>query len=143
VATPLVIANDHAGVAMKHALVKQLPAETIILHDLGTNDSASVDYPDFASALCAEITTGTAEMGVLICGSGIGMSIAANRHAGIRAALCLTPEMAQLARAHNNANVLVLGARLVDDAQAVDILTTFLATEFEGGRHETRVKKLG
>ncbi len=138
-----VIANDHAGVALKHSLMNWLASQHYAAQDLGTNDDASVDYPDMASALCREITSGAARLGILICGSGIGMSMAANRYKGIRAALCTTPEMAQLARAHNDANVLVLGARLSTQEEATAMLETFLNTAFEGGRHTRRIEKLG
>jgi ribose 5-phosphate isomerase B len=110
--------------------------------DLGTSGPESVDYPDYAAAVVAAMRDGRAGWGLLVCGSGIGMSIAANRHPGIRAALCQTPELARLARQHNNANVLVLGARMIDPETARACLTTFLATAFEAGRHMRRVAKL-
>lgn len=110
--------------------------------DLGPNSTDSVDYPDFALALADGIKASRAEYGVLICGSGIGMSIAANRHRHIRAALCHSAETAKLCRQHNNANVLVLGARIVDTATAATALEAFLTTGFEGGRHASRVAKL-
>lgn len=136
--TPFLIASDHAGVALKAQLVARFGAT-----DLGAHTEASVDYPDFADALCEKIIAGVAERGILICGSGIGMSIAANRHKGIRAALCTSCEMAALARAHNDANVLVIGARLCSEEEVTAMLETFLHTPFEGGRHKRRVEKLG
>ncbi len=110
--------------------------------DLGTNGPDSVDYPDFAQALVEAMQQGRAEQGVLVCGTGIGMSIAANRHSGIRAALCHNAEAARLARQHNDANVLVLGARLIDLAAARECLQIFFTTLFEAGRHTRRVDKL-
>jgi ribose 5-phosphate isomerase B len=139
----LAIANDHAGVALKHSLIEHLRAHAVLVRNLGTDAESSVDYPDFSDLLVREITSGNAEFGVLICGSGIGMSIAANRHPNIRAALCRSTEDARLARAHNNANVLVLGARITNEQTARACLDAFLHTAFEGGRHQTRVKKLG
>ena len=137
------IASDHAGVTLKASLKEQLLARGFVPEDLGAHTKDSVDYPDFAEALCQFILTGKATRGVLICGSGIGMSIAANRHKGIRAALCRSRDDAELARKHNNANVLCLGERTTDDATAKDIVATFIGTEFEGGRHEKRVEKMG
>lgn len=136
----IAIGSDHAGVALKDFLVKNSNTEKFV--DFGTNSSDSVDYPDFAEKVSLAVKKGEAEIGVLICGSGIGMSIAANRHKEIRAALCLNEEMAKLSRQHNNANVLVLGARLTDEKTALSCLKTFLSTKFEGGRHQKRVDKL-
>lgn len=140
--TNLAIANDHAGVALKQTLVAAARKLNLTPLDLGVNTDDSVDYPDQAYAVCTAIEDGRATRGVLICGSGVGMSMAANRYSHIRAALCFTPEVARLARAHNDANVLVLGARLIDEATAVACLEAFLTTEFEGGRHQRRVEKL-
>ncbi|MCD6036057.1 MAG: ywlF [Rickettsiales bacterium] len=138
----IAIASDHAGVSLKTSLIAVLEAKGYKAIDLGTNNDASVDYPDFANALAASMKEGKATRGVLICGSGVGISIAANRHPFIRAALCHNAEIATLAREHNDANVLVLGARMVDDTTAKSALTAFLDTKFAGGRHEGRVKKL-
>lgn len=138
----LAIANDHAGVALKQTLADAARALNMNPLDLGVNTDDSVDYPDQAYAVCSAIGDGRAQFGVLICGSGIGMSMAANRYGHIRAALCYTEEAARLARAHNDANVLVLGARLIDEATALACLKTFLQTKFEGGRHAARVDKL-
>jgi ribose 5-phosphate isomerase B len=110
--------------------------------DLGTNDEASVDYPDFAHALAEKIGSGAVDRGVLICGSGIGVSIAANRHKGVRAALCSEPLSASLARQHNDANVLCMGARLTGPALAEAMLRAFDGTAYEGGRHQRRVDKI-
>lgn len=140
--TNLAIANDHAGVALKQTLMQAARELGLQPLDLGVNTDDSVDYPDQAYAVCKAIEAGTAERGVLICGSGVGMSMAANRYAHVRAALCFTPEVASLSRAHNDANVLVLGARLIDEATALECLKAFVTTEFEGGRHARRVEKL-
>lgn len=136
----LYIAADHAGVDLKN-IVRTHLEKKITLHDLGTDSSNSVDYPDYAEKVCQAIAQNTAARGILLCGTGIGMSIAANRHRHIRAALCATPEAAQMARLHNDANVLVLGARVLDTAQALAIVDAFLAADFEGGRHAHRVAK--
>ena len=138
---PIAIASDHAGFELKQAVIKHLGAEKVL--DLGAGSLESVDYPDFGKAVGDAITSGKADQGIVICGSGIGISIAANRNKAVRAALCMNTEMAMLARQHNNANVLALGARLVDVATALDIVNMFFKTEFEGGRHARRVDKLG
>ncbi len=135
----IAIASDHAGFELKEAVKKHLKVEVV---DLGTNALDSVDYPDFGQAVGKAITEGKVSQGIVICGSGIGISIAANRFKAVRAALCMTPEMAKLSRQHNDANVLALGARLVDQKIAFEIVDAFLSTAFEGGRHEGRVKKL-
>jgi ribose 5-phosphate isomerase B len=136
------IAADHAGFELKSALAKDLADMGHKVLDLGTDGPASVDYPDFADALARAIERGEARRGVLICGSGIGIAIAANRHRGVRAAPCHDVTSARLARAHNDANVLSLGARFIGIEVARDCLRTFLATEFEGGRHQRRVAKM-
>jgi len=139
----IAIASDHAGVALKALLVKEIAVLGYEADDLGTDSDASVDYPDYAEAVAAAIESGNAKFGVLICGSGIGMSIAANRYPGVRAALCHSVETATLSRQHNDANILVLGARIVSEALAQECLKAFITTEFEGGRHQRRVDKLG
>jgi len=138
----IAIAADHAGVDMKMQLVKDLQALGYQVLDLGTHSTESVDYPDIAHALVKEIELGKAARGVLLCGSGIGMSIAANRHSGIRAALCHTALEAKLSRKHNDANILVMGARIIGIESAKDALRSFLSTSFEGGRHKRRVDKI-
>ena len=110
--------------------------------DLGTDSDASTDYPDYAHQVADRVESGDAARGVLLCGSGLGMSYAANRHPGVRAALAWTPEVARLAREHNDANILVLPARFLTEQQGLEILKTWLTTPFEGGRHERRVKKI-
>lgn len=137
------IGADHAGVALKDKLKEELVRKGFAVLDLGTNGDSSVDYPDYAQAVSQVIAQGEAQKGVLVCGSGTGMAIAANRHPGIRAAACLDAETARLARAHNDANVLCLGARLMNEDEARKCLDAFLDTEFEGGRHVRRVEKLG
>jgi len=139
----IAIASDHAGFALKTLLADELRAQGYAVLDLGAHDEASVDYPDYADHMAAAFGRGEATRGVLICGSGIGIEIAANRHADIRAANCLHVTMARMARSHNDANVLVLGARLIGLEVARDCLQTFLDTPFEGGRHAARVAKLG
>lgn len=140
--TQIAIASDHAGFGLKKILKKELVALGYRVEDLGTHSAESVDYPDYALQLATWVVAEKGR-GVLICGSGIGMSIAANRVKGVRAALCVTTEMADLARKHNDANVLCLGARLTSSEAAKEILKIFLNTPFEGGRHQTRVEKLG
>jgi ribose 5-phosphate isomerase B len=138
----IVIGSDHGGYALKSLIKSELAGEGYEVLDLGPEDEEAVDYPDYANALAVAILEGKAQRGILVCGSGIGMSIAANRHPGIRAALCHDAETARLSRLHNNANVLVLGGRLVGNAAAKEILRIFLTTPFEGGRHSRRLEKL-
>lgn len=138
------IAADHAGVTLKNELRDWLTGRGTQVIDLGTHGPESVDYPDFAAAMAKAITGGEAERGILICGSGIGISIAANRHAGVRAALCHDHTTARLARGHNDANVIALGARLIGPDLAKDCVEAFLSSSFEGGeRHSRRVAKMG
>lgn len=138
----LAIASDHAGYDLKNHLRSKLEDLGQVMRDLGPESNASVDYPDFAHTLCRLVEKGEADFGILICGSGTGMTITANKHPKIRAANCWNTEIAQLARAHNNANVLCLPARLISAAEAVAILKTFISTTFEAGRHEQRVAKI-
>jgi ribose 5-phosphate isomerase B len=142
IAHNIAIGCDHAGPALKSkvtALLTELGANVI---NLGTDGDESVDYPDFGQAVAQAVIDGKAEMGVLICGSGIGISIAANRFADIRCALCHDANTATLSRLHNNANVIALGARIVDEATALDSIKAFFTTEFEGGRHQKRIDKM-
>lgn len=136
------IASDHAGFEMKEKLVARLRSLGFDMQDLGTTSPASTDYADFAHPLAERVEHGEAQRGILLCGTGLGMSYAANRHAHVRAAVAWTPEIAELARRHNDANILVLPARFVSDDDADRIVDTFLATPFEGGRHERRVEKI-
>lgn len=141
-ARTIAIASDHGGVDLKALLVADLADLGYEVVDLGTDGAASVDYPDYADKLAAALKDGTAGRGVLICGSGIGISIAANRHAHIRAALVHDGFGAKMCRLHNDANVLVLGGRAIGPEVARDCLKIFLDTPFEGGRHARRVDKL-
>jgi ribose 5-phosphate isomerase B len=138
----IAIASDHAGIDVKEALKTVLTKRGYEVFDLGPHIPESVDYPDFADALTTVIGEGQAARGVLICGTGIGMSIAANRKPFIRAALCHSVTDARLTRQHNDANVLVVGARTLGIETAKECLETFLNTEFEGGRHQRRVDKM-
>lgn len=136
------IGSDHAGYAYKEELKSMLSTLGHDVIDVGTESEDSVDYPDYGTAAAALVRDGQADYAVLICGSGIGISIAANKLQGIRAANCTSVEMAHLARQHNDANVVALGQRLVSLALAKDIVNAFLSTPFEGGRHQRRVDKL-
>lgn len=136
------IGSDHAGVALKSVLIPVIEAAGYSALDCGTHGDASVDYPDYGAAVAQAVLEGKARFGVAICGSGIGISIAANRFKGIRAALCHSGLSAELSRRHNDANVLALGARLIGDAEAKECIERFLTTDFEGGRHTARVEKL-
>jgi ribose 5-phosphate isomerase B len=136
------IASDHAGFEMKEKIKAKLAAMGYEVQDLGTNSAASTDYPDYAHALAREVESNTAKRGVLLCGTGLGMAYAANRHAHVRAAVAWTPEIAELARKHNDANVLALPARFVSESDAEAIVDKFLNTPFEGGRHQPRVDKI-
>ena len=135
------IACDHGGFALKEAQKVALPGVTWL--DLGTDSAESVDYPDFANKLAGAIKDGKAARGILICGSGIGISIAANRHAHIRCALVHDVTGARLCRQHNDANVLALGGRMIGEAVAKECVEAFLSTAFDGGRHQKRIDKLG
>lgn len=137
------MAADHAGCPLKEFLRCYLEGAGYQVINYGINDSAqAVDYPDEAYLLAKGIYRGEADLGILICGSGIGMSIAVNRYPHIRGALVCSPELAELARKHNNANVLILGGRFMDEKTAVQCVEKFFSTAFEGGRHENRVRKL-
>ena len=138
----IAIGADHAGFELKNQLSDVLRQTGHDVCDFGTNSAESTDYPDYALRVAKAVASGTVERGVLVCGSGVGMSIAANKVHGIRAALGVTLEEVRLTRAHNNANVLTLGARFTDAALAGELLRTFLETPFEGGRHERRVAKI-
>ena len=140
---PIALAADHAGYELKTTLVEELRSMGHEILDLGTYGPGSVDYPDYGTALAESIASGKAERGVAVCGTGIGISIAVNRHPGVRAALCYDETSARLAREHNDANVLALGARLIGPEVAKGCLRMFIETEFAGGRHVARVAKLG
>lgn len=138
----IALGSDHAGYALKEAIKILLQERRIPLDDLGTTSEESVDYPDFAAAVCRHIQKGTAEAGILVCGTGIGMSIAANKFRGIRAALAHSVFTAKMAAAHNHANVLCLGGRVVDEPLAREIVETWLEEVREKGRHERRLGKI-
>lgn len=138
----IAIASDHGGLELKSLLKQDLEARGLTVVDLGTNSTDSVDYPDFAAAMADTLKSGKADRGVLICGTGIGISIAANRHPHVRAALVHDAFTARMARQHNDANVLVLGGRTTGPEVAKDCLAVFLDTAFEGGRHARRVEKM-
>ena len=133
---------DHGGFKLKDVLVTWLRAQGHDVHDFGTNSADSVDYPDYAHIVCDAVLSGNAHYGVLVCGTGLGMSYAANRHAGIRCALVSETTSARLAREHNNANMLALGGRMIGEEMGIDILRVFLATAYEGGRHDRRIAKI-
>ena len=138
----VVVASDHAGLPLKRELVAALAEAGVRYEDLGTHDEASTDYPDYAHRVAEAISSGRHPLGLLVCGSGVGMSMAANRHSGIRAVVCSEPYSAAMARRHNDANVLCMGARVVGPGLAREILEAFLAQAFEGGRHQRRVEKI-
>ncbi|MCO5250278.1 MAG: ribose 5-phosphate isomerase B [Candidatus Kapabacteria bacterium] len=138
----LSIGSDHAGYDLKKEIISFLQSKGHEVIDYGVKSPDSVDYPDFAIAVSDSVATKNSEFGILICGTGTGMAITANKVRGIRAANCLTPEMAELARQHNNANVLCMGARLINSENAMEITEKFIATNFEAGRHELRVLKI-
>src|ERR1700754_3300096 len=138
----ILIASDHAGFELKQKLATALKDMGFDVQDLGTNSEASTDYADYAHPLAEQVEHGDVKRGVLMCGTGLGMSYAANRHPNVRAAVAWTPEIAKLAREHNDANVLVLPARFVSDEEATEILDTWLDTPFEGGRHARRIEKV-
>lgn len=136
------VAADHAGFAMKERVVAELARLGYHPEDLGTHSTASTDYPEYAHAVARQVERGEVGRGVLLCGSGLGMAYAANRHRGVRAAVAWSPEIARLAREHNDANVLVLPSRFVGEEEGLDILRTWLDTSFAGGRHAPRVAKI-
>lgn len=139
----IAIAADHAGFELKSILLPFLTQQGISFEDLGTYSLDSMDYPDVAHPLADRVESGEAEFGILICGSANGVAMAANKHQGIRAAICWKTEIAALARQHNNANVLCLPARFISSDEAFEITNIFLQTSFEGGRHQRRVEKIG
>ena len=138
----VLLASDHAGFNLKQVIKKFLIKERKKVLDLGTKDTNSVDYPYYAHLLSTEMIKNKNQFGILICGSGIGMSMSANKHKNIRAALCYDTKSAKLSRLHNNANVMTMGARLIKKKVALKCVSTFLNTNFDGGRHSRRVKKI-
>lgn len=138
----IALGADHGGYELKNQIKKHLEAKGYEILDLGTNSSDSVDYPEYGRAVGEAVTNCEAKFGIVVCGTGIGISIAANKVKGVRAALCTNTSMARLTREHNDANVLAIGARMVGDVLALEMVDTFLGTEFEGGRHANRVAKI-
>ena len=136
------IGNDHAGPEYKKAIIEMLKANGYEVTNYGTDSADSVDYPDFAHPVALDVETKKADFGIIICGSGNGIAMSANKHQGIRAALCWMKEIAVLARQHNNANIISIPARYTSIPQAVEMVQTFLNTDFEGGRHQNRVDKI-
>jgi len=136
------IASDHAAIGLRRYLADVLRDLGNDVQDLGVHEEGSVDYPDFAHEVARQVASGEATVGVLVCGTGLGMSMAANRHPGIRAAVCHDAYTAEMARRHNDANVLCVGARVLGDGVAAQVVKVFLETEFEGGRHQRRVQKI-
>ena len=138
----IAIGSDHAGFELKSKIKTLLTSKNIEVEDFGAFSTDSVDYPDFAHPTATAVESGSANMGILLCGSGNGIAMTANKHQNIRAAICWTTELAELARQHNNANILVLPARFVSEDLGLEIVDSFLNAEFEGGRHERRVQKI-
>ena len=140
--TSIIIGSDHAGFKLKEACKRHLEAKGIQVEDVGTRSEDSVDYPDFVHPVATAVERGEYPLGIVCCGSGQGASMTANKHQGIRCALCWTPEVATLARQHNDANILSLAERTSTEAEGIAILDAFLAADFEGGRHARRISKI-
>ncbi len=138
----IAIGCDHAGFELKGKIIEFLTSKGHEVKDFGCHSNESIDYPDYAHPVCESIEGGNSEMGVLICGSGNGISMAANKHQNIRAALSWTPEIAELGRLHNDANIVSLPARFISEETALEIVNVFFSTDFEGGRHQRRVEKI-
>lgn len=138
----ILIGSDHAGFSLKNFLKEVMEQDGLQVVDVGCAADISCDYPDYARLLCERIQSGEAPRGVLICGTGLGMSMAANRFRGIRAALCTSEYQARMSRAHNDANVLIIGGRVTGVEMALSILRTWLETSFEGGRHQRRIDRI-
>lgn len=136
------IGNDHAGTEYKFAILKHLEEKGYTVNNYGTDSNDSVDYPDFVHPVAKDVESKNVELGIIICGSGNGANMTANKHQGVRSALCWTKEITALARQHNNANILSIPARYTALQQAIEMVDTFLETEFEGGRHQNRVEKI-
>ena len=138
----IAIGNDHAGTDYKNAIVTHLESQGYEVANYGTNTNDSVDYPDFVHPVATAVSNNNVDFGILVCGSGNGVSMTANKHQKVRAALCWTKEIASLAREHNNANILSIPSRFTSEPQAIAMVDTFLNTDFEGGRHQKRVDKI-
>ena len=140
--TKITVGCDHAAVELKKKVIAHLEERGVEVIDVGTHTADSCDYPDFARAVCKNLQSGVTELGILICGTGIGMSMAANKHRGIRAACCSDTFSARMTRLHNDANVLCFGERVVGAGLACDLVDAFIDTDFEGGKHQRRVEKI-
>jgi ribose 5-phosphate isomerase B len=138
----IAIGGDHASPALKQIIIDKFTGEGHVFNNFGTDDNSSVDYPDFGHPVAQAVLGSTADLGIVICGSGNGINMTVNKHAGIRSALCWNTELAALARQHNNANILALPARFISEEEALDIVDSFLKADFEGGRHQKRVEKI-
>ena len=136
------VASDHAGYELKTKVIKYLKSKGCVVHDFGTDSAESVDYPDYAHKLASAVESGSCQFGIAICGSGNGVNMTVNHHRKVRGALCWTPEIAALARQHNNANIISLPARFIEASIALQMVDVFLSTDFEGGRHQRRVEKI-
>ena len=136
------VASDHAGYELKTKVIKHLESKGCVVHDFGTDSAESVDYPDYAHKLASAVESGSCQFGIAICGSGNGVNMTVNHHRKVRGALCWTPEIAALARQHNDANIISLPARFIEPSIALQMIDVFLSTDFEGGRHQRRVEKI-
>lgn len=136
------VACDHAGYKLKTKVIKHLESKGCVVHDFGTDSAESVDYPDYAHKLASAVESGSCQFGIAICGSGNGVNMTVNHHRKVRGALCWTPEIAALARQHNDANIISLPARFIEASIALQMVDVFLSTDFEGGRHQRRVEKI-
>ena len=136
------VASDHAGYELKTKVIKHLESKGCVVHDFGTDSTESVDYPDYAHKLASAVESGSCQFGIAICGSGNGVNMTVNHHRKVRGALCWTPEIAALARQHNDANIISLPARFIEPSIALQMVDVFLSTDFEGGRHQRRVEKI-
>ena len=143
ISLPIVIGSDHAGFEYKQQIIEWLQNSSLLVSDFGTESLESVDYPDFAHPVAANVEQGEAAFGILLCGSANGVAITANKHQGVRAGLCWNKDVAKLVRQHNNANIICIPARFVSLELAIDMINIFMQTAFEGGRHQTRVDKIG
>jgi ribose-5-phosphate isomerase B len=136
------VASDHAGYELKTKVIKHLESKGCVVHDFGTDSAESVDYPDYAHKLASAVESSSCQFGIAICGSGNGVNMTVNHHRKVRGALCWTPEIAALARQHNDANIISLPARFIEASIALQMVDVFLSTDFEGGRHQRRVEKI-
>lgn len=136
------IGCDHAGFELKQELIKHLESKGYEINDFGTYSEDSIDYPDYAHPVAEMVEQNTGMLGILLCGSGNGINMTANKHQGIRSALCWQPEIARLAREHNNANIIALPARFITKETAIEMIDIFFSTDFEGGRHQNRIDKI-